>query len=143
MFLKSVTTHLTQLILFYFIYPYEVPIVAVVRDSPEAYYLVLSLTVFVLSMAILIFIFWPKISIQRSFAKMSEEEQKKAIKECIKNCMNSGRDSNENKSGGISSGSVENVQDNHHRSQPPLSGVTTAAMTTSDFTTSGAQQHQT
>ena len=56
-----------------------IPIVAVVRDMPEAYYLVLCFTIFVLCVVILALIFLPKMALQRAYAKMPASEQRKVL----------------------------------------------------------------
>jgi hypothetical protein len=60
------------------------PIVAVVKDEPRAFYLVLVLTIFVLSEAILLLIFLPKMYLAHQYAGMSEAERRKAMSEGIK-----------------------------------------------------------
>lgn len=59
------------------------PIVVVVKDDPRAYYLVLTLMIFVLCEGILLLIFLPKILLARRFSKMSEADQKKEISDQI------------------------------------------------------------
>jgi gamma-aminobutyric acid type B receptor len=61
-----------------------IPVVVVVRDMPRAYYVVLSLMIFVLCMAVLLLIFLPKMFIQRIYAGMSEAEQKRMVKRAIR-----------------------------------------------------------
>jgi hypothetical protein len=56
-----------------------IPLLAVVRDIPQAFYLVLTLFIFVLSMMILLFIFLPKHQMQMRYAMMSLAEQNKAM----------------------------------------------------------------
>lgn len=50
------------------------------REHPKAFYLVLTLVIFILCMLILLLIFVPKVSIQRKYSGMTESEQKKARK---------------------------------------------------------------
>jgi gamma-aminobutyric acid type B receptor len=57
-----------------------IPVVAVVKDMPTAYYLLLSLMIFLVSMAILLLIFLPKIILQKSYSLRSEASQKKMLK---------------------------------------------------------------
>lgn len=49
-----------------------IPVVAVVRDIPEAFYLVLTFVIFVLCMVILLLVFLPKMIIRVQYAGMSE-----------------------------------------------------------------------
>lgn len=56
-----------------------IPVVLVVRDSPQAYYLVVSLMIFLLSMAILFLIFLPKMFMHRAYAKLTDAEQRRKI----------------------------------------------------------------
>jgi gamma-aminobutyric acid type B receptor len=60
------------------------PILAIVRDEPRAFYMVLTLMVFVLSESILLMIFLPKMQNAYAFSKLSEAEQKKVLSEQIK-----------------------------------------------------------
>lgn len=61
-----------------------VPVVAVVRDMPIAFYLVLTFVISALSVALLIFIFGFKINTQRKFATLTEREQRKMISTSIR-----------------------------------------------------------
>lgn len=61
-----------------------VPVLVVVRKMPEAYYILLTMMIFILSMAILCLIFLPKISIQRKYAGLSEREQRKMLQGTIR-----------------------------------------------------------
>ena len=56
-----------------------IPMVAIVKDIPEAYYLVLTFIIFGLSMVILLLIFLPKIYMQRRYSKLSVAEQRRAM----------------------------------------------------------------
>ena len=56
-----------------------IPVVVVVRDIPQAYYSVLSLMIFLLCMAVLSLIFFPKMVMQRNYSTLSEAEQKKRL----------------------------------------------------------------
>jgi competence protein ComGC len=55
------------------------PVVAVVRDTPQAFYMVLSFVIFLLCMVVLLLIFLPKMSMQRQYAGLSESDQRKMI----------------------------------------------------------------
>jgi hypothetical protein len=61
-----------------------IPIVVVVREIPEAFYLVLTFLIFALCMVILLLIFLPKIFMQRSYAGMSEAEQARVLASSIR-----------------------------------------------------------
>lgn len=61
-----------------------VPVLVVVRNMPEAYYILLMMMIFILCMAILSLIFLPKIAIQRRYAGLSKEEQRKMLQETIR-----------------------------------------------------------
>ena len=56
-----------------------IPIVAVVKDIPEAFFLILTFLIFVVCMVVLCLIFVPKIYMQRHYATMTLKEQKKAM----------------------------------------------------------------
>jgi hypothetical protein len=56
-----------------------IPVVAITRDIPEAFYLVFSFLVFVVCMAVLSLIFVPKIIMQRAYAKLSLAEQRRKM----------------------------------------------------------------
>jgi hypothetical protein len=56
-----------------------IPVVAITRDIPEAFYLVLSFLVFTVCMAVLSLIFIPKIIMQRAYAKLSLAEQRRKM----------------------------------------------------------------
>jgi hypothetical protein len=56
-----------------------IPVVAITRDIPEAFYLVLSFLVFMVCMAVLSLVFLPKIIMQRAYAKLSLAEQRKKM----------------------------------------------------------------
>jgi hypothetical protein len=61
-----------------------IPVVAITRDIPEAFYLVLSFLVFMVCMAVLSLIFLPKIIMQRAYAKLSLAEQRKKMSVSIR-----------------------------------------------------------
>jgi hypothetical protein len=56
-----------------------IPIVTVVRDIPEAFYMVLTFLLFFLCMVILLLIFLPKFFMQRVYASMSQADQRKMM----------------------------------------------------------------
>jgi len=56
-----------------------IPVVVVVRDMPEAYYLILTFTIFILCMVVLFLIFLPKIRKQRQWAGLTEDEQRRKL----------------------------------------------------------------
>jgi competence protein ComGC len=56
-----------------------IPIVVVVREIPQAFYLVLTFLVFLLCTVILLLIFLPKIFKHRAYAGMSEADQRKSM----------------------------------------------------------------
>jgi len=60
------------------------PILAVVRDEPRSFYVVLVLTFFILSEGILLLIFLPKMSLAKKYAGMTAKQQKMAIAARIK-----------------------------------------------------------
>jgi hypothetical protein len=67
-----------------------VPVVVVVREMPRAYYIVLSLTIFLLSMAVLGLIFCPKIMIQRLYLGKSPAEQSRILRQAVMRNSDSG-----------------------------------------------------
>ena len=56
-----------------------VPIVVVAKSIPEAFYLILTFLIFVVSMVVLLLIFLPKMLMERRYAAMTPEQQKKAM----------------------------------------------------------------
>ena len=66
-----------------------IPIVAVVKDIPEAFYLVATFLIFVLCMVVLLLIFLPKIFMERTYAKLSHKEQKKMMAMSIRKSVKS------------------------------------------------------
>ena len=56
-----------------------IPIVAVARDIPEAFYLILTFLIFVICMVVLTLIFLPKILMQRRYGLMTPAEQKRSM----------------------------------------------------------------
>ena len=67
-----------------------IPILVVVKDEPRPFYLVLTLTIFVLSEAILLLIFLPKMRLAYEYSFMSEAEQKQSISASIHTSSNHG-----------------------------------------------------
>lgn len=67
-----------------------VPIVAVVRNIPVAFYLVLTFLIFLLCMAVILFIFVPKVSLQKKYTKLSRKEQRDLMASKLKQSMSSG-----------------------------------------------------
>ena len=61
-----------------------IPVVAVVRDLPEAFYLITTFMIFVLSVVVLLFIFVPKMIKQYQFSQLSKKDQMIAIKTSIR-----------------------------------------------------------
>ena len=61
-----------------------IPVVVIVRDMPEAFYLVLTLEIFLLSMAVLVVIFVPKALMDYKYSNLSEKEQKRYMADCIR-----------------------------------------------------------
>jgi 7 transmembrane sweet-taste receptor of 3 GCPR len=53
-----------------------IPVVVVVKNLPRTYYVVLTLTIYVLSMSVMLLIFLPKAIQHRKYSSMSEREQK-------------------------------------------------------------------
>lgn len=56
-----------------------IPILFVVREQPQAFYLVLVFMLFILSMAVLCLIFAPKIILQDTYSRSAPEEQRRMI----------------------------------------------------------------
>lgn len=61
-----------------------IPVVAVVRTIPEAFYLTVTFLIFVVCMVVLWLIFLPKMLMQRRYAKLSPQEQKRAMAVSVK-----------------------------------------------------------
>lgn len=61
-----------------------IPIIAVVRDLPEAFYLITTFMIFALTVVILMFIFLPKMYKQHQFSGLSKKEQMMVIKQSIR-----------------------------------------------------------
>lgn len=60
-----------------------IPVVAVVRNMPEAFYLVLTILIFLFCMFVLVLIYLPKMLLQRKYAGMTDVEQKRAIQTSV------------------------------------------------------------
>ena len=61
-----------------------IPIVAVVREIPQAFYLVLTFLLFFLCMVILLLIFLPKVFMQRAYATLSPADQRKMMASSVR-----------------------------------------------------------
>ena len=61
-----------------------IPIVAIVRDIPEAFYLVLTFLIFILSVILLALIFIPKMSMQHLYSKMPMTMQRRHLKQSVR-----------------------------------------------------------
>mmetsp|Transcript_42300 Transcript_42300/g.101851 ORF Transcript_42300/g.101851 Transcript_42300/m.101851 type:complete len:984 (+) Transcript_42300:2049-5000(+) len=61
-----------------------IPIVAIVREIPEAFYLVLTFLIFILSVILLALIFIPKMSMQHIYSKMSVATQRRHLKQSVR-----------------------------------------------------------
>jgi hypothetical protein len=61
-----------------------IPVIAVVKDMPQAYYIVLTMIIFILCLSWLLLIFLPKMLLHRSYSKLSEREQKKKLLQKVK-----------------------------------------------------------
>lgn len=61
-----------------------VPLLVIVWDQPQAFYVVLCLMVFLLCMVVLVLIFVPKYFKRKEYSAMSEVEQRRAISEGIR-----------------------------------------------------------
>lgn len=60
-----------------------VPILFIVRENPQAFYLVFTFMIFVICMATLLLIFAPKIVLTENFRKLSTREQRRLIRTSI------------------------------------------------------------
>jgi hypothetical protein len=67
-----------------------VPILFVVQENPQAFYLILIFMVFVICMAVLLLIFVPKVVMTEAFTRRNEQEQRQLIHRSIRRS-NSGR----------------------------------------------------
>lgn len=61
-----------------------VPILFVVRDNPQAFYLVITFMVFAICMAVLLLIFVPKVVMTEAFTRRNEQEQRQLILRSIR-----------------------------------------------------------
>jgi len=64
-----------------------IPIVIIVREIPIVYYLVLTFLIFLLCMAIIVFIFVPKISLQNKYKGMSPRDQQNEMAQKLRKSM--------------------------------------------------------
>jgi len=62
-----------------------IPVVLLVRDEPQVYYVMLSSMIFLLSMALLWLIFLPKMLMQRKYDKLSPNEQREMLARSLRN----------------------------------------------------------
>ena len=62
-----------------------IPILFVVRESPEAFYLVLVFIIFVVCISLLLLIFVPKVILAEEFSRQTPAQQNRAIRESIIN----------------------------------------------------------
>ena len=90
------------------------PIMVTVKDEPRSFYLVLTLTIFVLCEGILVLIFLPKMILVRQFSKLSEADQRKELSEQIQK-------STRGYVGNNASGSISLRGSTPFHSQPPIS----------------------
>jgi hypothetical protein len=60
-----------------------IPLLFVVREHPQAYYLILTFMIFVIGMVILVVIFVPKMAFALSLRDMDVSEQSRLIQECV------------------------------------------------------------
>ena len=61
-----------------------IPVVVVVRDMPQSFYVVLTLMIFLLSMAILLVIFVPKVYNDHKYSNLSPRQQKQLMAESVR-----------------------------------------------------------
>lgn len=61
-----------------------VPILVIVKDDPQSFYVVFTLLVFLLCMAVLLLIFVPKVIMRRRYAGMPASEQRRVMAEGIR-----------------------------------------------------------
>lgn len=87
-----------------------IPIIAVVKDIPEAFYLVTVFLIFMLCLVVLSLVFLPKVKIQRKYAKLPPSEQRKMLAISVKKSA-------------LSSGSGAVVQGSSEMSSRQVSGL--------------------
>jgi len=87
------------------------PILVIVKDDPRAFYLVMILTILVLSEVILLLIFLPKMYLAYQYAGMSETDQRIAISAGIRLSSKLRRDSAKSNQDQSENGSSKNVAD--------------------------------
>ena len=69
-----------------------IPVVVVAKGQPSAYYLILTMVIFLVCEGLLILIFVPKIWLQRDYAGLSREQQKRLFESRIREISESVRD---------------------------------------------------
>eukprot|EP00339_Tiarina_fusa_P029647 CAMPEP_0117073674 /NCGR_PEP_ID=MMETSP0472-20121206/51879_1 /TAXON_ID=693140 ORGANISM="Tiarina fusus, Strain LIS" /NCGR_SAMPLE_ID=MMETSP0472 /ASSEMBLY_ACC=CAM_ASM_000603 /LENGTH=761 /DNA_ID=CAMNT_0004798329 /DNA_START=89 /DNA_END=2374 /DNA_ORIENTATION=+ len=60
------------------------PVIYVVRDSPQAYYLVMAFMIFVICMAVLLLVFVPKMVLADDFGRRSDQSQRRLMVDAIR-----------------------------------------------------------
>ena len=88
---------------------------AVTKDIPEAFYLVLTFLLFVICMVVLLLIFLPKILMHREYSQMSEADQKKAMAASVR--LSSGQI--ENRISGLTSSTLRLAEFQSRTMKPP------------------------
>lgn len=78
-----------------------IPVIVVVRESPQAFYIVLCITTFLLSAAVLGLIFGPKMWIQRNYRGKSPAEQSLILRQAVLKNSDSGNSGSGSGSGGV------------------------------------------
>ena len=92
-----------------------IPIIAVVKDIPEAFYLVTVFLVFIVCMVVLSLVFVPKIRIQTLYAKLTVSEQRKLLAISVRrSAFNSAGESSELSSRRISGLALPANHPHHH-----------------------------
>lgn len=85
-----------------------IPIAVVVRDIPAVYYLVLTFLLFLLCMAVILFIFLPKISLQKKYKQLTPQEQNRTMASKLRKSMDVRREqANSGSISGLQEGSQE------------------------------------
>jgi hypothetical protein len=74
-----------------------IPVIAVVRTIPQAFFLTVTFVLFIVCMVVLWLIFFPKMLIQKRYASMSPQEQKRAMAVSVR--LSSGRSAHFQKDG--------------------------------------------
>lgn len=81
-----------------------IPIAVVAREIPVMYYLVLTFLLFLLCMAVILFIFLPKISLQNKYKQLTPQEQNSTMASKLRKSMDVRREQ-------ANSGSVSGLQE--------------------------------